>query len=335
MTAMQSGKGPGRTWWGWLALSLLIGVRPVYGLDAGRELTQYRLKTWSQEQGLPQNSVRAIAQTPDGYLWLGTEEGLVRFDGVRFEVFNRANTATLPSSRVIDLRVDGHGQLWVATSEGELLCRQADGRFIRPEPAAGAPADAMHALCLGGDGEAANDVLWVGTREGGPRQVRDGQARPWPGPASLASHAARAVAADGAGGVWLGTDAGVYHLPPPPAAARLYTGADGLPNVQIQALLRTAAGELWAGTRAGLVRLDPGTDRFVPAADALGGQAVIALGEDHDGNLWAGTLKGGLWRRRARRIGRRCGRATACPTTGSSKCARIGKATSGWERPVA
>lgn len=283
----------------WIALSLLTGVRLAHGLDAERELTQYRLKTWGQEEGLPQNSVRALAQTPDGYLWLGTEEGLVRFDGAHFEVFNRANTATLPSNRVADLQVDNRGRLWLVTLEGELLCRQADGRFVRPKPAGSAPADAPNALCLG-RGDGGDDVLWAGARAGGPRQIREGEMRAWPGPAALASRVARAVAADGAGGVWLGTEAGLYHLPPPPGAARLYAEADGLPNGQVQALLRTGAGEVWAGTRAGVARLDPGTDRFTPiAADALGGQAVNTLGEDHDGNLWAGTLKGGLWRRRA------------------------------------
>ncbi len=279
-----------------MALLLPLGAAPSLGLDAEREITQYRMKSWGQEQGLPQNSIRAIAQTPDGFLWLGTEEGLVRFDGIRFEVFTRANTETLTSSRVIDLQTDGRGRLWVATYEGDLLCRQPDGRFARPEPMGAASPASPNALCLGTAGE----TVWIGAREGGPRQVHNGRLRPWPGPPALALRPARAITADGAEGVWLGTDAGVYHLPATPGEAQSFTEAEGLPNGQVQALLRTASGELWAGTRAGLARLDGGANRFVPVAVAeLGGQAIIALGEDRDGNLWAGTLKGGVWRRRA------------------------------------
>src|SRR5687768_13482931 len=74
--------------------------------------SEYIVRTWTTEEGLPQNSVTSIAQTKDGYLWLATFNGLVRFDGVRFVVFDSTTTPELPSSRIVKLHTDGRGQLW-------------------------------------------------------------------------------------------------------------------------------------------------------------------------------------------------------------------------------
>src|SRR5687768_10152954 len=80
-----------------LAAALCVASRAA-ALDPDKALTQFGHDVWQLEQGLPQNTVYAIAQTPDGYLWLGTAEGLVRFDGVRFQVFDRRNTPDIPSN---------------------------------------------------------------------------------------------------------------------------------------------------------------------------------------------------------------------------------------------
>src|SRR5215470_8092186 len=74
---------------------------------------EYRFDVWTADSGLPQNSVRAIVQTRDGYLWVGTLDGLARFDGVRFTVFNKANSPGLSGNRVTALYEDPDGDLWV------------------------------------------------------------------------------------------------------------------------------------------------------------------------------------------------------------------------------
>ena len=89
---------------------------------------QYRFDTWTTEQGLPQNSVISITQTRDGYLWLATYNGLVRFDGVRFTVFDKGNTRTFSTSRISDLGEDATGALWIGTTEGGVL-RYQNGVF--------------------------------------------------------------------------------------------------------------------------------------------------------------------------------------------------------------
>ena len=85
------------------------------GLDPAKALTQYAHGSWHVADGLPQDNVVSIAQTPDGYLWLGTEEGLVRFDGLRFTVFDRSNTPELKSNDIYALLVDRTGNLWIGT----------------------------------------------------------------------------------------------------------------------------------------------------------------------------------------------------------------------------
>ena len=101
---------------------------PALALDPGRAVTQYELDVWKSEQGLPLDGVDAILRTRDGYLWLGTQLGLARFDGVRFEVFDRARFPEIPDNVVNVLLEDGSGALWVGTSGG-LVVR-------RPDPAA-------------------------------------------------------------------------------------------------------------------------------------------------------------------------------------------------------
>src|SRR5262245_36001047 len=79
---------------------------------------RYLIDSWETEQGLPENSATAMVQAPDGYLWFGSFAGLVRFDGMRFTVFDSSNTPQLPSSGIVNLHMDAMGRLWVSTLNG-------------------------------------------------------------------------------------------------------------------------------------------------------------------------------------------------------------------------
>src|SRR6185503_10523171 len=93
--------------------SLALGGTPARALDPARALTQYVHDNWQTDQGLPQNTVQAICQTRDGYLWVGTQEGLVRFDGVRFTLFDKRNTPALTNHFILSIHEDRQGSLWV------------------------------------------------------------------------------------------------------------------------------------------------------------------------------------------------------------------------------
>ena len=112
----------------WLSLFYLV---PIVGSTAfaaspppaapGVSAAQYSHRIWRIEDGLPQNRIRAITQTSDGYLWVGTSEGLARFDGARFTVFDRSNTPALQDNGILTLRLTRDGTLWIGTEGGGLL----------------------------------------------------------------------------------------------------------------------------------------------------------------------------------------------------------------------
>ena len=151
-----------------IAVASLWQAEPL-ALDPTKALTQFAHSAWQMEEGLPQNSIRAIAQTPDGYLWLATQAGLVRFDGVRFTVFNTANTPALTTSNVLTLLAARDGSLWIGTYGG--LTRLKDGTFTTYTTREGLAHDVVFALCEDGKGN-----LWIGTQGGGLSRWR------WPVP---------------------------------------------------------------------------------------------------------------------------------------------------------
>ena len=130
-----------RTLWRSLPV-LMAGLSPAHG--AG-EADEYQVDVWTSENGLPDSAVTAIAQTPDGYLWVGTYQGLARFDGLRFVTLDPANTPALGQARVERLAVDAQGTLWINTFDGSLTARRhgvferewtnAEGRGLDPDVA--------------------------------------------------------------------------------------------------------------------------------------------------------------------------------------------------------
>src|SRR6185503_1940747 len=100
--------------------------------------SEYIVDVWQTEQGLPDDQVNDIDQTPDGYLWIATFNGLARFNGVSFQVFDAANTPELPSSRTTNLNLDRKGRLWIRTEFGNLSLYR-DGRFQTFRQPDGAP----------------------------------------------------------------------------------------------------------------------------------------------------------------------------------------------------
>src|SRR5215831_14007571 len=112
-------------------LSLSLGTaRAAESPASGNE---WLIKNWQTEDGLPENSATAMVQTPDGYLWFGTFNGLVRFDGVKFTVFDQQNTPELPSSSIVNLHLDKRGRLWVSTYGGLVLREGTHWRVLTSE----------------------------------------------------------------------------------------------------------------------------------------------------------------------------------------------------------
>src|SRR5882762_506281 len=131
---------------------------------SGPPVPAYARHVWRTQDGLPENRIRAISQTPDGYLWIGTSGGLARFDGVRFVVYARFNTPSMTDDNIRALAVARDGSLWVATDGGGLLHFQ-DGHFRAFGPNDGLTNEFVASVIEDRQGK-----LWVGTNRGLFRQ---------------------------------------------------------------------------------------------------------------------------------------------------------------------
>ncbi len=266
-----------------LALSLLAGL-PASALDPGRRLTQYLQRIWQTRQGLPQSSILAIHQTRDGYLWLGTADGLVRFDGVRFTSREDLDGLALPKMSVRQLAEDPRGGLWIATSNAGLF-RIENGSVARFSRRDGLPSDNVACLFPGQSGD-----LWA-CADGGLARIRDGKIQVFPSSEPAAAAAQRADGAIWLGGegpdlsIWNGKKFTTYSLHSLPPYAR------------VQAMLSTSGDALWVGTTAGLIRLQHGLEQRFTKADGLANDSVLSLTEGRNGSIWIGTDGGfSRWR---------------------------------------
>jgi signal transduction histidine kinase/ligand-binding sensor domain-containing protein len=264
----------------WAAAILFLALAAAPGaraLETGRRAGEFSYQTWQTENGLPQNTVRSILQARDGYLWFATEDGLVRFDGYRFETFDAQNTRTLASSDIRALAEDRAGTLWVATGEG-VVARSKDS-FRAYGRESGLPFTNMLGLLA----EKQATVVWAiapngVTRFGAGAPVSFALPEGFP-------RLTGAVAANGDGSVMLGTQAGLARL----SGSGQFQEVAGEPGMgSVSALLRDETGALWAGTRNGLFRQANGA-RALAAVRAYAGRPVTALFEDREQTLWVGS----------------------------------------------
>jgi signal transduction histidine kinase/CheY-like chemotaxis protein/ligand-binding sensor domain-containing protein len=257
------------------------------GLDPAKAITQYIHESWSTVDGLPQDNVVAIAQTPDGYLWLGTEEGLARFDGVRFTVFDKSNTPELKSSFISALLVDQTGSLWIGTGGGGVL-RMRDGKFVAFTTRNGLSNNSV--LSLGEDRE---QGIWIGTEGGGVNRFKDGKFTVYNSKIGLVDDAVFSIFAARDGSVWFGTGGGLSQLKD--GSFRNFTVQEGLPNKNVRAVFEDQEGTLWVGTNGGgLSQFQDGAFKTYTTKDGLAANSVFSIYQDKEGSLWIGTFGGGL-----------------------------------------
>ena len=270
------------------ALLLPLAVQ-AGGLDPAKAITQYRHDVWRVEEGLPQNTVPAIAQTGDGYIWFGTELGLVRFDGLRFTVFDKANTPQLKTNTIFALLADHRGNLWIGTNGGGLT-RLRNGIFRTYTTKDGLGSDAV--LCLHED---RGGSLWVGTNGGGVSRFEQGKFTSFTTKEGLANNAVFAISEDPDGDLWFGTHDGLTHLER--GVFSTYRAKEGLPGTYIRALYADRDGGVWIGTSGdGLSYLKDGRFKNFGKKDGLPSESIASVSADDSGSLWIGTIGAGICR---------------------------------------
>ncbi|MBV9035868.1 MAG: hypothetical protein JO182_15370 [Acidobacteriaceae bacterium] len=270
-----------------LVLPQIFASTAEASLAPDKPINQFTLQNWQYAQGLPQNSVLAIAQTPDGYLWLGTEEGLARFDGVRFVKFDRQNSK-LDHNMVQALLVDRKGTLWAGTQGGGL--NHFDGeKFVSFGASNGLPNYAITALFEDHQG-----TLWIGTDGGGLVCMQKGKFKVFDKSAGLADNSVFSITGDQEGGIWAGTHGGLSRL----SGGRFTTLnlQNGLGSNVVHVVKSDRQSNIWVGTSNGLSRVSSAGIFNFTTKDGLKSNGIYSITEDKAGTLWIGTDTGGLHR---------------------------------------
>ena len=244
--------------------------------------TGFTRKLWQTQDGLPEQTVQAFAQTPDHYLWIGTTGGLLRFDGARFTLFDQENTPELSGNSVFSLLVSRDGSLWIGI-EGGGLVRYQGGNFRAYGSRDGLSDGFVRALY-----EDPGGTIWVGTDNGLLRFVA-GRLQRVDGVNGTPAIAVHAIAGDHLGGLWVG---GSRLLRIAQGDVREYRlKGDGSQN-RVKSILETADHTVWVGTVSGLHRLRPDSQTFEPVPEIKG--TVRVLRQTTDGTLWMGMIGQGI-----------------------------------------
>jgi ligand-binding sensor domain-containing protein/signal transduction histidine kinase len=279
---------------GFLTILILLGcVDSTASETAPPDAPAYSRRVWRSADGLPEDFAQSLAQTQDGYLWIGTSGGLARFDGMSFVVFNRENTPAFLDDSVYSLLVTKDGTLWAGT-EGGGIVRYKDGRFRAFGVADGLTNGFVRVIY-----EDRNDRLWVGTDAGLFRMQNESLIRV-DGRDGAPKISAHAICEDRAGRLLVG-GRGLLILRGTESA--YYTSNESLADNSIRTIRQTADGALWIGTISGLRRLDQGVngDPFM-TPKILNGANISVLLESRSGELWIGAYGQGLMRFQSGRI---------------------------------
>ena len=288
-----------------LILLLLCCLPAAQGLAAPARTL--RFEQLSVEQGLAQESVLAVAQDSDGFMWFGSQAGLSRFDGHRVITYRNAvnDARSLVNNWVRVLHIDRLGRLWIGTDGGLDRFDPVTQSFIHyaPREQARRGNGNRHVRAIAADGM---DGLWLATGDGLQHvDMNTGYFRVWqhvPGdPASLADDQVTALAVDGSGCVWVGTASGLDSLSPGAAGFAHHGASDADSRYKaVQALMVDSEQTLWIGTLGGLETWKAGSladqRRRLGAAEGLRTAAITVLYQDQEANVWVGSQADGLYR---------------------------------------
>jgi signal transduction histidine kinase/ligand-binding sensor domain-containing protein len=301
--------------WALIGIVLAGFITHANALDPNRLPSQYVRELWTTETRFPEGAVNGIAQTPDGYLWIGTDRGLIRFDGFDFKPVSFTSITTAPNVSMLQLLTDAHGTLWIRP-EGAYLVRQKDGKFESVRSGLDAitavskdnndgllvsnigqgtfrlRADAVQKLGPSSPpvismAETADGKIWLGTLGDGLFVLTGGRATNVN--LGLPDRKINCLLPID-DGLWVGTDMGLY-LGNGNGFRRIVLPSF-LDNIRVLSVLRDRDSNIWVGTTRGLLRINAKGISFSEENELRGDGGINALFEDREGNLWIGGARG-------------------------------------------
>ena len=243
---------------------------------------QYTRRIWRIQDGLPEDTVQAIEQSRDGYLWIGTTGGLVQFDGSRFHLYDHATTPVLADNSVFCILTARDGSLWIGTDGGG-LAHLKNGVFTAYSQANGLSNSFVRSLLEDEQGR-----IWIGT-DNGLFQIVQNKLRQVDTSSYASAFAVHSIIEDREHRVWVGGSS-LLVFDQGNVSEKQLPGRDS--ENRVKSMVETQDGTIWVGTVGGLDRLVDG--RFVPMEQIKG--TVRTLRETRDGALWIGTIGHGLYR---------------------------------------
>jgi ligand-binding sensor domain-containing protein len=304
-------------------IALLCLVNAAFGLDPTRRISQYVHDKWGEDKGFLGGRIYAIRQSSDGYLWIGTERGLVRFDGFNFTLIQRPLPNSPPISPVRGLATDASGNLWVRL-EGPRMLLYRDGKFEDPYTRfdlqditfTSIASDREGRVILPGLGErifryengrletivsaeqtpgnvislaaTRDQSIWLGTQDNGLFRLSQGHISKVA--KELKDSKINVLLPAETGGLWIGTDNGI-QLWEGGVLANLNLPSS-LRQLQILAMARDQDANVWIGTNHGIVRITPSGAVSLDQLNPKPGFEVTAIYEDLDGDIWFGSSRG-------------------------------------------
>ncbi|MEM8486681.1 MAG: ATP-binding protein [Bacteroidota bacterium] len=256
-------------------------------LDTSKQITQYVHEVWETQDGLPQNSANALTTDQQGYLWVGTEEGLVRFDGKRMVVFDKMNQPAFKANDVVTVLPASDGTLYVGTRGGGVVKYDTEG-FSHIGESEGLPSPYITTLSEDPAGH-----IWIGTYGGGLARLHDNRITSFGETAGFDGDFVSELLTDAAGTHWMGSDTGLFQLKNGQLSRSDLAQLD---SAFITTLFQDSNQTLWIATRTqGLFTLNDTTVSRHPVAFGEG-QYINQILEDNAGSLWLALTQGGLTR---------------------------------------
>lgn len=244
----------------------------------------YLIEAWDNENGLPVHLIKSIEQSPKGSLWLGTNRGVLRFDGLNFTAYGETSQMASQNGFILSMLSTQDGSLWVGTAGG-LNRFQGGGITTYTQPSA-LPNNAVYALY-----EDQEETLWVGTGNGIVR-IQHGKKIGEDGPVvdALKGSSVRTIYQTRDGVYWFGADRGLFRYKE--GRIELFDKQKGFPEGEVRTVYEDREGNFWIGGAFGLYRFQSGKPEPIPFQERSNEALVTQLLEDARGRMWVGTSLG-------------------------------------------